>query len=218
MKKKLLVLATALCLTAAVSGTLAYFTDEDVAHNVITTGGIDIEIIETQVDKESGTEVPYPSDPISGVMPGESISKIVTVKNLTGSGDAWIRVTVNTVGQFADGTAIMPTQLRQVVTFEYNNTYWLYDDEDGCYYYRETVGAEELTAPLFKEVKFSPDMSNEYQNCTVYIDVAAEAVQTANNPIPDGGDVTDVKGWPGDKGSLDEQPAEPEQPTEIPGV
>jgi len=35
-------------------------------------------------------------------------------------------------------------------------------------------------------------MGNEYQNCTVSVDVSAQAVQVANN----GADVLEAKGWP----------------------
>ena len=45
-------------------------------------------------------------------------------------------------------------------------------------------------------MKFDPRMGNEYQNCTVNINIYAQAVQTANNN-PEGG-VTEVKGWPDD--------------------
>lgn len=206
MKKKILAIAViTACLATLASGTLAYFTSSETAHNVITSGGIDIAIIETQADKETGTEIPYPDKPITGVMPGESVSKIVTVKNLENSGDAWIRVMVNITGQFADGTAIMPDQLG-VIGFEPNLTYWEFDEEEGYYYHKQPVGSGELTAPLFKEVKFAPEMGNEYQNCTVFIDVAADAVQSDNNPIPEGGDVTDIEGWP--EGMTDEETSE----------
>ena len=39
-------------------------------------------------------------------------------------------------------------------------------------------------------------MGNEYQNSTATVTVTAEAVQTANNAIPEGGSVTDIPGWP----------------------
>ena len=181
MKKKIFALALiALCAAVTAAGTLAYFTDSATAHNVITSGGIDIEIVETRVDKETGNEVPYPDEPISGIMPGQNVSKIVTVKNHETSGDAWIRAMVNVTGQFADGTAIMPEQLRYIA-FEHNETYWEYDEEEGYFYCKEPVKSGEATAPLFKEVKFAAEMPNEYQGCTVYIDVIAEAVQTAHN-------------------------------------
>jgi len=45
---------------------------------------------------------------------------------------------------------------------------------------------------LFWEVVFSGvNMTNEYQNCTIEIDVDAQAVQTANN----GSSVLEAAGW-----------------------
>ena len=72
---------------------------------------------------------------------------------------------------------------------------WI-DGGDGYYYCSKAVPVGGETDVLFREVRFDPDMGNEYQNCTVYITVKAEAVQTANNPIPAGGTVLDVVGWP----------------------
>ena len=196
MKTRILaILVVTICLAVIGYGTLAFFTDEAVAHNVITTGGVAIEIVETQRDEDTGTEVPYPDSPLAGVMPGQSVSKIVTVKNKEESSMAWIRVAVNISGQFADGTAIMPDQL-SVIRFQPNETYWMYDEEEGYYYHKEPVDSGEQTNPLFKEIKFAPEMGNEFQNCTVYIDVSADAVQYANNPIPEGKDVTAIPGWP----------------------
>jgi len=190
MKRKLLALAVVtICLAIIASGTLAYFTAEETAHNVITSGNINIEIVETQRDVETGTEIPYPDEPLGGIMPGQSVSKIVTVKNKEESAKAWIRVMVNVTGQFADGTTIMPDQLK-VISFEPNETYWGFDEEEGYFYHKAPVDSGKQTAPLFKEVKFAPEMGNEFQNCTVYIDVNAEAVQYDNNPNnPDPADV-----------------------------
>lgn len=40
-------------------------------------------------------------------------------------------------------------------------------------------------------------MGNDYQNCTVTMNLQAQAVQAKNNPVPLTGTVLDVKGWPG---------------------
>ena len=46
MKKKLLLLAAVIaCIAIAVTGTLAYFSADDTAHNVITTGGVNIKVV-----------------------------------------------------------------------------------------------------------------------------------------------------------------------------
>lgn len=77
---------------------------------------------------------------------------------------------------------------------QYDKNHWI--EEDGYYYYKTklTPGAE--TEPLFRTVQFDPTMGNAYQNATMYINVIAQGVQTANNDIPKNADVTDVKGWP----------------------
>ena len=84
-KKKLtLAAALALCLLAAVGGTLAWFTAQYRTTNVITTGSVEIRIVETT--DRGGEEAPY-EDLLDGVMPGTAVSKIVRVENL--DADAW---------------------------------------------------------------------------------------------------------------------------------
>ena len=205
MKKKIFTLAAlAICATMLASGTLAYFTVKDKAHNVITSSKVGIELIEKTKD-ENGAEVDFPKEGISGVMPGDSVSKIVSVKN-NGEATAWIRVWVNTAISEPGDPLTNPTIKNlpltinvdgkeiPVVTYTVDNTKWTY--EDGYYYFNKPVELEKSTDILFEEVHFAKEMGNEYQKCKVMIDISAEAVQYANNPIPDGGDVTDVKGWP----------------------
>ena len=152
MKRKLFVIAViALCLSLMAAGTLAYFTAEDTAHNVITSGGIDIELKEW-ADKDK-TE-PFPAHGVSGVMPGAEVTKIVEVEN-TGSGEAWVRVKVTKDIQLAEGVQ---------------------GDVDN-----EPLAPGETTDPLFASVAFAPTMDNRYQNSTATVDVSAYAVQTANN-------------------------------------
>ncbi len=74
---------------------------------------------------------------------------------------------------------IIPLTDRSLLTLELNNTDWI-DGEGGYYYYKGAVDPNTATTELFKQVKFSKDMGNEYQNATVHIYVTAEAVQTAN--------------------------------------
>ena len=172
-------------------------------HNVITSDGIDVEIVEKQADGS-----PFPEEGVNGVMPGGEVSKIVTVANQENSSESWIRVWVN-IGISEHGNPILNPTIRNlpltitnaageeidVVTLDINTEDWV-QGEDFYYYYKTPVDPKEVTTPLFETVKFAPEMGNEYQNCKVMIDIFAEAVQTANNPIPDGGDVTDIKGWP----------------------
>ncbi len=197
LKLKLLALfVAALSLQTVATGTLAYFTATETAHNVITTGGIKIDLIEKTIDPD-GDVVDFPEEGIPGVMPGTSASKIVSVLNEADSSDAWIRVIVEPTITGADGNPL-PTVLEggiPAVTIVIQSEKWIVG-EDGYYYYTEPVKPVETTEVLFSEVAFAPQMGNEYQSCKVELAVSAQAVQVANNPIPEGGDVTDVAGWP----------------------
>ncbi len=59
MKKKImsLCLVAVLAVTAIAGATLAYFTDEDSAKNVFTTGGVDIEIVEKKYENGGWAEL-----------------------------------------------------------------------------------------------------------------------------------------------------------------
>lgn len=187
MKRKILCLSViAIMLAILAAGTIAYFTAEGRAHNVITTGSINITVVEQQKGKDDTTVV-YPNDPITNVVPGAEISKIVTIRN-DGKSTAWIRVKVGTEIKLA-GEGKANTSL---VVLNFDDKNWTV--KDGYYYYNKPVAPNESTTALFDTVKFDPLMGNEYQNCTVNINIYAQAVQTANNN-PDGG-VTEVKGWP----------------------
>ena len=184
--KKRFVYAAMLCmlLSLMVNGTLAYFTADGTARNVITSGGIDIQVVEQQM--VGGTLQPYPNEAIS-IMPGSKISKIVSVENQ--DEPAWVRMTYTVTVLDADGKSVdLPAG---IVLIDTDTANWTY--KDGWWYYNKSLATGAETAPLFTEVRFSgPEMGNAYQNCTVLIDVSAQAVQKANN----GATVMDAAGWP----------------------
>lgn len=189
MKKwKIVALCTVLaCLAIVASGTLAYFTAQETAHNVITSGGVAIQLIE-QTRNEDGSFGPWEN--MEDVMPGAVVSKKVTVKN-TGASAAWVRVKV-------DKTVILANQDKgnpEVMELDINDTFWT--EDDGYYYYNDPLAPGEATkVPLFTTVTFDAvKMDNDYQNCTARIDVKADAVQVANN----GASATVAAGWPKSK-------------------
>lgn len=191
MKKKILLITGLLiCLAISVTGTFAYFTAEENAHNVITTSGVNIKIEEWQVTDEGLKE--YPKETPVKIMPGSIVSKVVTVKNL--SAETYIRANYevfikNSKNEVMDMTK---EELENILSFRMNQTDWKYNKADGMWYYNESVKKDHSTKPLFTEVSFSgPNMTNEYQGCTVEIIVNAQAVQTANN----GNSVMDAVGW-----------------------
>lgn len=191
MKKRILtVAAMVVCLALLGAGTLAYFTDEVQVHNVITSGAVDIRVEEWQ--QEGDDWVPYPTDPVE-IMPGTDLSKIVTVKNLDAK--SWVRAKIDVVIKKGDDEMdLTEEQLDALLDINLNlgtaPGQWT-DGGDGWYYYNTPVEKGEATEPLFKHVHFSgPNMTNEYQNCTVEVNVTAQATQFANN------EERNEKSWP----------------------
>lgn len=181
MKRKLLILSVlVICIATLAAGTLAYFTSEGTAHNVITTGGVEI-MVREWADEDRQT----PFEDLTGIMPGMTVIKIAEIKN-TGASDAWVRVKVEKNIQLK-GEGRPDTGL---VELALNTTDWT--ERDGYYYYTKTLKPGEVTAPIFTAVTFNAAMGNEYQNATATVDVSAQAVQTANN----GDTVLNAQGWP----------------------
>ena len=174
MKRRVLILS-ALALLAALfaAGTIAYFTAEGQAHNVITTGGVDIAVQEwADEDKTQPFQDP------TGVMPGTTVTKIAEVKN-TGAADAWVRVQVTPTIQ--RDKELYPND--GLVTLDYNTTDWT-QGEDGYFYYNETVAAPngDVALPvLFDSITVqnwvTGDQLKELDG--FQINVEAEAIQAA---------------------------------------
>lgn len=183
MKKKIAVLAIVLSLLSiSIMGTFAYFTDTAVAHNIITSGDLDIEIVETQL--KDGEEVAYPEEPIL-VMPGETVSKIVRIHNH--AGDAYIRARFETEISKDNVTLEEKEGMIQIAT----GVKW--EKRGDWYYYVDAVNGENSTEALFETVVFNgPLTTNEYQDSVLNVNVYAQAVQVANN----GDSVFEAQGWP----------------------
>ena len=189
MKKKFFYIAViVICLSLITGGTYAYFTTSDTARNVITSGGVEVQVVEQQL--VNGALQPYPSQPIK-IMPATTVSKIVSVQSTEQA--AWVRMNYTLTVYDADGKKmdISADELAKVIVITPDATNWT--QKDGWWYYNTAVKGGETTKPLFEEVAFSgPHMDNKYQLCTVVIDVTAQAVQQANN----GATVLEAAGWP----------------------
>lgn len=178
-KSKLVTIAILLILLSiAGTGTLAYFNDSITVHNEITTGKIDITI-----DSVTTSSL--------AVMPSMSVEHPIVVTNENTSSDAWVRVKITKKIVKADNN----NGDDALIIMQYNNqnscnTNWTY--QDGYYYYKTPLAANNTTVPLFDEIVFSPTMGNEYQNSKATVTIHAQAVQTANN----GSTVLEAKGWP----------------------
>ena len=183
MKKRFLLCALlVLCLNFTVNSTLAYFTADTQVHNVITTGEINIELVE-MAENDKGELVPFKD--VDGVMPGRAVSKIVYVTN-TGASDAWVRIKLDMgVKLSREGEADL-----SLINLDLNTTDWT--EKDGYYYYNKVLAPGASTEPLFTEVTFDKQMGNVFQGSVVSIDVYAQATQVANN----GATALEAKGWP----------------------
>lgn len=174
-----------MCLSLLGFGTMAYFTAENTAHNVITSGNIKIELQEWA---DEDKKIPFPKEGIDGMRPGAEATKVVEVKN-TGSNAAYVRVWVEKNFTLSEGvTGETDTDL---IKIDFNDTSWTLG-EDGYYYYNKALEPGDVTEALFTSVGFDPDMGNLYQKSTASVEVTAYAVQVANN----GETVMDAKGWP----------------------
>ena len=182
MKKRMLTAALALCCLAVLAtGTLAYFTAEETAQNVITMGSLKMELVELNEKDE-------PWEDVENIVPGMEVTKKAFVKN-TGTVDFYTRVKITKTFVPAPGEE-KPELNTKLVRLDINEKYKL--GEDGFYYYTESVKPGEETEPLFTTVTFSTEMGNEYQNVKVKIDLDAQAVQSRNN----GDSATKATGWP----------------------
>jgi len=187
MKKKLFLAALVVIVLASIGlGTFAAYTTAARSRNVITTGKIDISIVEQQAD---GGAASYSGTPIP-VMPASTVSKVVSVR--CNEEQAYVRMKYTIAFRDAQGNdlALDPA----VVEITPTGQNWI--ESDGWFYYNVPLSAGEITEPLFESVSFSGlSMGNEYQNATVVVRIHAQSVQTANNPIPADG-IPAVHGWP----------------------
>lgn len=191
MKKKCLYIAVVvICLSLITGSTYAYFTASDTAQNVITSGGIGVEVVQQQWS--GGTLLQDVSQPLP-VMPGMTVSKVVSVRST--EQPAWIRMryTVTVYDANGDRMEVSPEELEKVVVITPDSGKWTL--KDGWWYYCAAVDADNMTTPLFETVAFSgEDMDDRYQLCTVTLELTAQAVQQANN----GETAEDAQGWPAD--------------------
>lgn len=181
-KKRILCMAViAICLASLATGTVAYFTAEETAYNVITTGCLYMDLVEQTEDGK-----PWPEEGTSDVVPATSVGRIAYVSN-KGSVPFFTRALVKMAIYPAPGS---DAQLNaEYVTLDINTDYWT--EWNGLYYYNRILKPYEKTEPLFTKVSFAPEMGNEYMDAKVEIRVLAQAVQSANN----GTDPLEALGW-----------------------
>ncbi len=182
MKKPIIALVLfAIIMACAAGGTLAYYTYDDTAHNVITSGAVSIKLVEYDEEGEFND--------VSGAMPGGAYAKIVTVEN-DGPAPTWVRLKVDkAVALTEEGKKLGQEELDHI-RLDIDRANWT--EWEGYYYYKIPLEVGKTTEPLFKSVTFDTEMDNRYQGSTITVSVCAQAVQSDNN----GETVLDARGWP----------------------
>ncbi len=187
-KQKVFAIALVVLLgTLAVGGTSAYFASSSVAHNIITTGGVTIELIEdTDEIGEDGRPVPFVN--IEDAMPGDRISKMPKIKNVD-SGEIYVRMRVMPRVEYPNGrvdkmtfSAFSPDISRS------------WSPKDGYYYFTRPLASGETTNALFTTLTIPKYLDEDQEGAKYIIKIKGEAVQRANN----GETVFDAQGWPGE--------------------
>lgn len=182
MKKKMTLMATTAALAAllVVGATMAYFTSQDTATNIIKTGNVDIQVVE---HKEDGKPFEPDSDDnkFTNLVPGSEFVKRPTVNNV-GSNPAIVRAKVAFVKPGTEvpvGKDFFPNGAPELN--EEHNTKWV---KDGEYYYYseilETTGEKSRTNEIFTTVYIPETWNNSDAGKEFDIIIYAEAVQAEN--------------------------------------
>ena len=221
-KKNILMIALSLCLIAiiAVGGTLAYFTDTTTQMtNVVTTGNVKIQLNDETVtndpDLVGGTVTyeggnsknPQTGIEYSNIMPGDVVSKKVSVQKVDNTQDCYvaIRVDVADPQNPAVGTTTLDTAHKKTIMDQIKDAAtkrdWKYqalgaDGTSAVFYLDETfytaladvndtsVEAREKKY-LFTDITIpGAEWGNEVVKASFVINVKAAAVQEANLDAP----------------------------------
>lgn len=180
-KRKLTAAALiAVLLALCVQASLAYYTVRGTATNVVTSGGVQMQIHETT---DNGK--PFPREGIS-VIPGDVVTKKVFIENISGH-PFWLRVQL-VWGD--DSHRLVAEDVLQIM--DLNETEWI--AHEGYYYYHIPLQPEKSTEPLFEKVHLVGALVDQYDIGTALtISVKASAVQSENNPAAN---PWEASGWP----------------------
>ena len=177
MKKKILTLGlvAALSATAAIGGTLAYFTDADEAVNTFTVGNVKIAISEPSWAGVPGTSEKE-GTPIEDVYPGQHLAKDPEVKNV-GKNSCFVRVRVSNLDQYVGdyGPNAMIVYMSDSKENKLGSEYWV-DGKDGYFYWTKVMDKDDTTDSLFEEIVIPTNLTNDAESKE--IGVYAEAVQS----------------------------------------
>lgn len=197
MKNKKLFSAIALIVLISVIGvgaTLAYFTDNDAAQNVLTLGHVDIDLDEPNYEGDEEYE---------DIVPGDVIVKDPTITLDADSEDAYVRMKMEidikklvfsvsgneVVGEKDLDPELLTSAIKDIMEGAAGTTGlseqieakgWYYNEEDGYYYYCEKLTQDNNTTVFFEQVELPVTWGNDMAETVIRLDVFAEAIQADN--------------------------------------
>ena len=181
-KSRLLLIAlAAILLTVLTQPTLAYYTAVGKATNVVTSGGVQLQIHEKTAD---GSD--FPAEGVY-VIPGDIVSKQVSVENVCDH-PFYLRL------KLVSGTSNEALTPDDCLKLNIDTQNWTY--MDGYYYYNVILQPGETTSALFTQVEIvGSKVDQTHIGSTLSLTVNAYAVQSENNPAEY---PWDASGWPAD--------------------
>ena len=187
LKSRLAVVSLiAIVLTLLTQGTHAFYSTIGKATNVITSGNLELTIHEKT---DQGTE--FPAEGVY-IVPGDVVSKVVTVEN---SCDHPFYLRVKLV--YGVDSQELPSE--ECFKLNINIENWF--QKDGWYYYTKILQPGEETPEVFSHVEIvGSKVDTGYIGKTLSLTVLAQAVQSENNRPAVDGDVSSVAGWPAEQG------------------
>lgn len=180
--KLMLIALAAIVVTWFAQPTLAYYSVIGTATNVVTSGDIELKIHEKTADGKD-----FPQEGVY-VIPGDVVSKIVTVENACGH-PFYLRV------KLISGTTSSALSPEDCMELALNDQDWTYQP-DGYLYYNTILQPGETTKPVFSQVEIvGGQVTQNHAGTTLSVTVAAYAVQSENNPADY---PWEAAGWPAD--------------------
>ena len=181
IRMKLLCAALAVALLSVCSyGTLAFYSVIGTATTVITTGDVELAIHEKTADGQD-----FPAEGVT-VIPGDVVSKIVTVENVCQQ-SFYLRV------KLVSGSTDLTLTAEDCLKVDLNTTDWTLG-QDGYIYYNTVLEPGQTTTPVFTQVEVvGQNVGMEQIGQTLSLTVNAYAVQSKNNPAEQ---PWEASGWP----------------------
>lgn len=159
-KKKLVTFLTSLSVLLGLGGATVLAMAETSVTNHLSTGIVDIELEEYQM--EDGKEIPY-EDP-EDVLPGQVISKIPRIVNKGNDSYVRVKLDLEKTGESLEVQGIPEG--------------WT-EGQDGYLYYTETVKTDEQV-DVFRQVKIPETYSKEEEGKAIELKITADAIQSRN--------------------------------------